>query len=292
MKKLWLACVLAVAVCTGAWATEGGGGAYPNGAEGFMTGALPPPGSYFLDYVMYYTADKMAGPNGDGVVPDFDLDVIANVFRFVYVTKAQVLGGSYAAHVFVPVVDLDVSVPGMSDSKTGLGDIIVDPFILGWHSKNLHCVSGIDVYIPSGNYEAMDLANVSRGYWTIEPVVAVTYLGDGGLDVSAKMMYDFNLENSDTDYTSGQEFHVDYSVAQKIGAFAAGVGGYYYKQTTDDKSDNVAVVENGKGQTLAVGPQVKYDYKNMSFMLKYQFEMETENRPEGDKAWFTFLYAF
>lgn len=30
-----------------ALATEGGGGAYPNGAEDFMAGALPPPGTYF-----------------------------------------------------------------------------------------------------------------------------------------------------------------------------------------------------------------------------------------------------
>jgi hypothetical protein len=37
-----------------AFATEGGGGVYPNGAEDFMSGALPPPGTYFLDYANFY----------------------------------------------------------------------------------------------------------------------------------------------------------------------------------------------------------------------------------------------
>ena len=41
-----------------AHATEGGGGAYHNGAEDFMTGALPPPGNYFINYFNYYSADK------------------------------------------------------------------------------------------------------------------------------------------------------------------------------------------------------------------------------------------
>ncbi|WP_303700226.1 hypothetical protein [Flexistipes sinusarabici] len=28
----------------------GGGGSYPNGAEAFMSGAVPPPGLYFINY--------------------------------------------------------------------------------------------------------------------------------------------------------------------------------------------------------------------------------------------------
>ena len=39
-------------------ATEGGGGAYPNGAEDFMSGALPHPGTYFINYLNYYSAEK------------------------------------------------------------------------------------------------------------------------------------------------------------------------------------------------------------------------------------------
>jgi hypothetical protein len=42
----------------------------------------------------------------------------------------------------------------------------------------------------------------------------------------------------------------------------------------------------------AIGPQAQYNYKNMSFTLKWQYEFEAKNKPEGDKFWFNFVYAF
>ena len=275
------------------YATEGGGGAYPNGAEDFMSGAVPPPGTYFLNYLTYYSANKFRDGNGDSVVPNFDLKVTANVFRFLHVTKTQILGGYWGFHVFVPVVNVDVTLPVGSQSKTGIGDIIVDPFILSWHSKNWHFATGLDIYIPTGAFDKNRLANVGRNYWTFEPIFAFTYLSDNGFEVSSKFMYDFNTKNTDTNYRSGQEFHFDYTVAKKFDNISLGVGGYYYKQITDDKLNGQKVAPDGnKGQAFAIGPQLKYDHKNMSFILKYQKEMSVENRPDGDKFWFKFVYAF
>lgn len=273
------------------FATEGGGGAYPNGAEDFMAGAVPPPGTYFLDYLTYYKADKFK--DGSGNSSPFDLKATVNVFRLLHVTNYKILGGFWGMHIFVPIANVDVTVPGRSQSKTGLGDIIVDPFILSWHWKNFHLVTGLDIYIPTGEYDKNNLANLGRNYWTFEPLVGFTFLSDSGFEVSSKFMYDFNTKNDDTEYKSGQEFHFDYTIAQKFGNFSVGLGGYYYKQMTNDKLNGVKVDPDGfKGQVFAFGPQVKYDYKNMSFILKYQTETSVENRPEGDKFWFKFVYAF
>jgi hypothetical protein len=273
------------------FATEGGGGAYPNGAEDFMSGAVPPPGTYFLDYLTYYKADKLK--DGSGNSSPFDLKVTANVFRLLHVTNYKILGGFWGVQMFVPILNVDVTVPGRSQSKTGLGDIIVDPFILSWHWKNFHLVTGLDIYIPTGEFNKNNLANPGRNYWTFEPVVGATFISDSGFEVSGKFMYDFNTKNDDTEYKSGQEFHFDYTIAQKFGNFSVGLGGYYYKQMTNDKLNGVKVDPDGfKGQVFAFGPQVKYDYKNMSFILKYQTETSVENRPEGDKFWFKFVYAF
>ncbi|MCX7914600.1 MAG: transporter, partial [Thermodesulfovibrionales bacterium] len=110
-----------------ALATEGGGGAYPNGAEDFMAGAVPPPGTYFLNYLTYYKADKFMDNNGKSSIKDFDLKVTANVFRLLHVTNTKILDGNWAIHIFVPVLNVDVSLPFGSKSKKGLGDIIIDP---------------------------------------------------------------------------------------------------------------------------------------------------------------------
>jgi hypothetical protein len=293
----------ALVFAAGAQATEFGGGHYVNGAEDFMAGALPPPGTYFINYLAYYSADRFNDKNGGKQFADFDLNVVGNNLRFVHVTNHKVLGANWGMQLFVPLMYQDVErriasgFPEESDETFGLYDIIIDPILLGWHSKNWHFVAGLDIYVPIGKYDEPDpgelVANPGRNYWTFEPAVAFTYLSDGGFEVSAKFMYDFNTENEDTDYKSGQEFHLDYTVGYHTGPWSLGVGGYYYKQTTSDSGRGVPdFLGDFKGQAIAVGPQVKYDYRNMSFTLKYQTETEVENRPEGDILWAKFLYAF
>jgi hypothetical protein len=283
---------LGVMLVTGtqAWATEGGGGAYPNGAEDFMSGAVPPPGTYFINYFNFYSPGSFRDKDGRKAPFDFDADIYANVFRLIHVTPYKVLGGYWGMHVFLPLVKMDVhKSPGGSGNNAGIGDIIVDPFILSWHGQNWHLATGVDIYCPTGSFDKGRVANVGRNYWTFEPIVSGTYVSDGGYEVSAKFMYDFNTRNTDTDYRSGQEFHVDYTVGKKFGGLSLGAGGYYYQQTTEDKTSGY---NYGKGMTLSVGPQAKYDYKNMSLSFKYLFEVDTENRPQGNNLWAKFVYAF
>ncbi len=286
------------AVCTVAVkATENGGGAYPNGAEGFLTGLVPPPpGIYLVDYSMFYTANDFMDNNGDKVNAPFDLEVWGNIPRIINVTDKHLFGGQWAQHIFIPVLYLDVTTPGGSDDQAGLGDIIIDPFILAWHTKNLHWALGVDTYVPVGAYDKNDIANLGRNYWTFEPVAALTYLSDNGYEASIKLMYDFNTKNHSTDYQSGDEFHFDYTLGKKINNYNIGIGGYYYKQITGD--DGTVLTPAGpvdagdnKGQTIAVGPQVAYQYKGVSFILKYQHEFETENKFEGDKFWLKIVAA-
>jgi hypothetical protein len=283
-------------------ATEGGGSAYHNGAEDFMSGAVPPPGNYYINYFNYYAADKFKDNSGK-TVDGFDLKVAANVSRFIHVTDKQFLGGSWALHAFIPLVYMDVDLeppfpaPPGDDSRASLGDIIIDPFILAWHGANWHAVTGLDIYMPTGNYDKDRKANVGRNYWTFEPIVAATFLPGAGFDISAKLMYDFNTKNDDptnptySEYTSGQEFHADFAVGKKMDNFTGGLAGYYYQQTTDDEADDKKIAGN-RGRVIGFGPALKYDYKNMSFTLKYMLETEAKNRPEGDNFWFKFLYAF
>ncbi len=293
-RMLYLTALLALAVSlvagTRAWATEGGGGAYPNGAEDFMSGAVPPPGTYFINYFDYYSAGSFRDKDGRKTPFEFDADIYANVFRLIHVTKYKILGGYWGMHVFLPLMKVDVhKSPGGSGNNAGLGDIIIDPVILSWHGKNWHLATGVDIYCPTGSFDKGRTANVGRNYWTFEPIIAGTYVSDNGYEVSAKFMYDFNTRNTDTDYRSGQEFHVDYTVGKKFGPLSLGAGGYYYQQTTEDKTGGF---NYGKGMTMAVGPEAKYDYRNMSLVFKYLFEVETSNRPQGNNLWAKFVYAF
>ena len=286
--KSWLAGMMVLGLALQAAATENGGGCYQSGGEGQMTGALPPPGQYFLNYMLYYDADSLRNGAGDREPVDFKADVAAEVARFVNVTPITILGGNWAQHVIVPLVWADVRVtPGPKDKNFGLGDIDVDPFIVGWHKPPFHWIVGLDTYIPVGKYHdsPMSLANIGRNYWTFEPVAAVTYLNEGGQELSAKMMYDFNTENHATDYLSGQEFHTDFVAAQHIDNLTLGVGGFWYYQTTDDKQAGVIVNGGNQGRQIALGPQVGYECGKVGLVLSWDHEFDTKNRSQGDRVW-------
>ncbi len=269
-----------------AFATEGGGGAYSNGAENFFAGALPPPGTYFIDYAAYYTSSKFRDKDGNSAIPGFKLDVAANAFRVLHVSNVQLLGGNWVMHATVPVLKVDVSVPGLSQSKSGLGDLILDPFAIAWHTKNFHAVAALETFVPVGNYNKTDLVNLSRNYWTFEPMFAGTYFTDHGFEISGKLHYDINTKNTATNYRSGQELHLDYTFAQSFGNLSVGLGGYYYKQVTDDKLAGVKVGTDGnRGQVFAWGPVARYQYNKLSFVAAIQSETQARNKPEGNKFW-------
>lgn len=290
---LWAALGLLGGLCSTVQATENGGSSYPMGAENYMSGALPPPGLYAQFFSTHYEADTLRGNRGQKLPVDFRVRANALSPRLIWVTEQKVFDGDLAFHALVPLVDLKVEVNGQSQSKQGLGDIIFGPALGFHHSEKLHSILALDFIAPSGEYDRGDLANIGRNYWVIEPVLAVSYIDPDGLNVDAKTMYDFNQENPATDYRSGQELHVDYAVGWGLGnGWVVGVGGYAYRQTTDDRQ-NGKRIEDNKGRAFAIGPSVKYTSKDGWFLTaKWEQETQVRNRAEGEAYWLKLTVPF
>ncbi len=319
-KKILSLAVAAILLAGSSQVMAGGSQSYPNGAEAFMSGAVPPPGFYFLDYMYYYNADTMKDDNGDDIAAFDDVSVLANVFRFLWMSDKQVLGGNWGMHAFLPILSTDLSFnaavgPEKTDSydDTGVPYVIFSPFVLAWHLQEgkFHIAASMaDVYIPAGQDDG-NMAAVGRNFWTFEPVVALTYLA-GDWEFSAKLMYDFSTSQDDyatvygfeVDRDPGQEFHADYSISYAFSpSFRLGLNGYYYTQTTDDSYDIDTSIpapvqallrddEDNHSTVFAAGPGIWYNYKNMFFSLRNQWEMAAENKTEGYNVWAKFTYAF
>jgi hypothetical protein len=313
------------------FAFAGGGQQYPNGAEAMLIGVAPPPGFYLKDYNFFYHASKLKDNDGNtlslaknGVELD-KLEVFANIPRFIWISKLNLLGGFYGMHLFVPLMikenlDLNVLTPGgpgsIGERRAGIGNLIFAPFIWTWHAKSglLHMISALDIFIPTGQYNKNNLLNIGKNFWTFEPVFAITgFLPQHpNLSGSIKLMYDFNTKNNDflidpttaakignpalaglgTDLTPGQEFHFDYSIEYALTKnFRAGIVGYFYQQTTNDDTD-FGKVENDKGRTFAIGPGFWYNYQRWFFDLHAAFETATKNRPQGYMGLFAITYCF
>lgn len=298
----------------------GGSGSYPNGAEAFLAGAIPPPGFYFINYAYYYGANDMYDDRGHKIDAFDDITVKADVLRFLWISKKKFLGADYGQHLFIPYldVDLDFKVPvGPKNRKhysdSGLPYLIYSPMVLAYHlleGKFHVAISLVDIYVPSGQDDE-NLASVGHNFWTFEPVVGLTYMLNNWA-FSAKLMYDWSTTQDDcptiygfeVDRDPGQEFHADYSISYGFSkALRVGVSGYYYKQTTDDdyqlRSDIPAPVqdllkedEGNQSEVLAYGPGIWYNHKNMFFSLRTQWETEAESKTEGQNFWFKFTYVF
>ncbi len=282
-----ITCMAALSLWAGlAQATEGGGSSYPMGAENYLSGALPPPGLYGQVFLNRYRADSLRDDDGERVPVDFDLSANVIAPRLIWVTGQKLFGGDLAFHGILPLVDLKVELNGQRERNRGLGDAIAGVAVGHHWSEKLHSVVALDVIAPTGRYDRDDMANIGRNYWVAQPVLAVSWMDPDGLNADIKLMYDFNFENPDTDYRSGQELHADYAVGWGLGnGWVLGMGGYAYLQTTDDRQDGDRVADN-KGRVFAIGPSVRYASNSGWFVTaKWQKETEVRNRPEGDAFW-------
>jgi len=298
----------------------GAGQHYPNGSSDIMGGVLPPPGFYWINYLAYISKDKLLNKDGDEELAtpggpaktDFDAGVFVEVPRFVYMSPIKIMGATWGGQIFFPLykADVELKVGGATafdeDSK-GLGDIIFSPLVLAWHlSPNLHMGAAVDIWAPTGNYDRKNPASqiLSKNSSTIEPVWAVSYWIPGGLDVSAKFMYDFNTTNDDyahpgtgatVDMKAGQEFHVDYAVSYALGKedFRAGVSGYYFQQMTDDNLDGDDV-DDSKSKVASIGPTFKWwpGMGKFNVTAKYLKEFGGENIAQGQSVWINSVYVF
>jgi hypothetical protein len=283
-----------------------GGDQSTNGAESWAAGALPPAGDYFLNYAGYWSGDLR---DGGGHKVDFGggqratLNATYDAMRWVHVTDRKLLGADYGFHVIVPVVNLSVSHPafGGRESRLGVGDIVIDPIVLGWHRGDWHTTVGLDIFVPVGHYDENDpRVSIGANYWSFEPVAAVSWLPASGWEASAKVMYNIKTRNDDTQYQSGDELHVDWLLGRTMGQWGLGVAGYYLKQTSSDEVDGQRVAgipgvwsAGRRGEVFAYGPSVKYTTTAGVMLIgQWAYETHVRNRFGGDKFLFKAVVPF
>lgn len=297
-------------------AEEGGSGHYAPGASASFIDALPgKPGLAVANFFSFYDASSEISRVGGLVTAGLDATAYADTLVALYQTPLKLLGGYYAIGMAVPYVWLEVkgevqlTKPGVGtikftkrDTANGFGDITVYPFMLGWTGLggDLKYDVRLGIYVPTGDYKNGDLANLGKNYWTFEPAGSVSYISRKiGLELSAFASVDFNTKNNDTEYRTGDQFHLDVTVAEHLplfgGLIGVGANGFYYQQINGD-SGSGAVLGDFKGRTSGIGPVLSYVTKvwkkDLVAEIKWLPEIHTKNRLEGDYIWFKLAMAF
>ena len=308
----------ALALASNLIAEEGGSGHYSPGQTASFIDALPGyPSLALVNYFTYYDGSvggSRSLPLGGNLAANVNARVYVDTVAAIYETPLGLLGGNYAAGLAIPFGSMTVegnvtragprgrTQTGMaSDTSSGLGDLTVYPFMLGWtNGTDLKYDVRLGVYAPSGEYEQGALANLGKNFWTFEPTLSFSWLSSKiGTEVTLFAGMDFNTENTPTDYQTGIEFHLDGTVAQHLPLFGgfAGVGanGFYYQQITGD-SGSGAVLGSFEGRTVGVGPVLSYVHKirktSLAAELKWLPELDVQNRMKGDWIWFKLALVF
>lgn len=318
-------CLLKYGVLLGAFlftavviAEEGGSGHYTPGSMASSIDGVPQQATFLtrlniLNYDATFKDNELRVPIAGVVATEVDVKSQAVGLTILWRPEWGQLGErwSYAMSTTIPVMSLDVKAtvlpPGLangvrrSDSDSGLGDILVQPVMLNQHiSKAWNMNYRVTVYAPTGDYEVGRLANTGKNYWSVEPTVASIYLNpETGREFSMFAGVTFNDENSDTNYQSGDQAHIESTLMQHLplwgGNGGFGVSAYWYQQITGD-SGSGANFGDFKAKTIGAGPLVTYGFKaggiDITAELKWLHEFDTERRAEGDTVFLKLLTKF
>lgn len=258
---------------------------YVNGVEGIKAGTLPPPGIYGRLYGVYYKSDTMRDSGGDKMDVDFDLSVWALVPRVIWVSKYEILGGNFFADAILPVLKTDVSIGAMAvdDSKTGIGDICVEPLGISWHGDRFDAAVAAGGYIPTGLYDKDNMASPGKDMWTAMLTAGGTVYADAEKTWSASVLarYEVHSEKNDAEYTPGNDFHFEWGLGKTIfKTVDVGMAGYCSWQVTDDSGNEG---DTGKSRVFAAGPEVSVFIPSQVLFVSARVlgEFEARNKSEG-----------
>ena len=272
-------------------ATEYGFSEYFLGLTIPMSGYIPPPGIYFQDTFFLYqgSREKLA------------VNLVTDIAQVAYYLDADVLGGTFGVVATIPFLGDRNSVPALARDAAGnlwptrlhqeIASISDTDYsaVLGWHAGENNWCLVLTGFAPTGNYSANPNRFVQTGLNrpALDIKGAYTFLSlQTGTEVSAALGMTINALNTKTDYQSGAELHFEWALNQHFPfGLAAGVGGYFYQQITNDYGSG-DTLGPFRGRVAAVGPLLSYTVKagdqEVNLSGRWFHEFAAENRTQGD----------
>ena len=148
---------LAGAAALAAWLAAGNAwadGHYTPGVEGLQGASVPGPGVYYLGYLVNYDIDSLRAPGSSADIPGRNTGTVtALANRVVWMTGHKLLGADYGMETIVPVMrtSLTFNTPGISDSRSGVGDVYLGPLVLGWHGPQWDAVAAAGMWLDTAS---------------------------------------------------------------------------------------------------------------------------------------------
>ncbi len=175
---------------------------------------------------------------------------------------------------------------GQSDTASNLFDLYFSPIIAGYHfSETSHMALSLNIWAPTGKYNANDMANPSLNNWTFIPQAAYTKIfPESGFQFDTVAAVQFYTRNNATDYRNAPVFSLDVMGRKTFSnGVSAGLILGTQQQLGSDKGPTADRLNGFKGRDWALGPIVTYDTKladkrSLSLSLRWVPTISSTNR--------------
>jgi hypothetical protein len=277
--------LLAFAFAFAAPATAQVRGVYPTGMNATNAGVAPAPGWTYSNLFIANSRDERVGPHGETLATG-EQSVLLDLNTFTWGTKDPVFAGARfgaTATVIFSRNSLESDVQGSLGGGGGLGDLFIQPAILGWTKGQYDWRVAYGMVAPTGHFEAGADDNVGAGYWThaLSSGFTVRSAEERRSSVSAFLMYELHGKQETTDVRPGDTLTLDGSWMVAPARWAArraqlGVVGYAQWQVSDKRgpdvtpeqaSDRYRVYALGLGGSMALG-----DRSGLAFRFFQEFD--------------------
>ncbi len=179
---------------------------------------------------------------------------------------------------------------GQSDTASNLFDLYFSPIIAGYHfSETSHMALSLNIWAPTGKYNADDMANPSLNNWTFIPQVAYTKIfPESGFQLDTVAGVQFYTRNNATDYRNAPLFSMDLMGRKMFSnGISAGLILGTIQQLGSDSGPTADRLNGFKGRDWALGPIVTYDKKladkrSLSLGLRWVPTISSKNRLDSN----------
>jgi hypothetical protein len=256
------------------------------GSVGLDAGTQPDEGVYAGDRFFYFSADRLRDRNGDPVpVKGLEIGAYANVIGLSGTLKPE--GLPYLSAAFaVPVarVSTKADLPPTDIAAFGLGDIFVQPLMVGWRSPRFDTVASYSFYAPTGQINRKGLG---QPQWTQQFSMGGTLFFDNerAFRLSALASYNLYHQKIGIDITRGSTVQVQGGLGGRLFQVVDfGLVGYALWQVADDRGSDLPLALRGaREQVFGLGPEIGITIPALRARLtaRYEWDLGAQSRPEG-----------
>jgi hypothetical protein len=260
------------------------------------SGIVPPTSDWIFSVSSIYYEGSLGNsktlPIGNTVSAGLDYHISYTILNAVKTWGITAGGWNFASSFGVPFQYTSISsFHGLlpDDSGTQFTDIFFTPVVAGYHlTKTDHIALSVQMYAPTGAYNANRLANPGLNTWTFIPTVAYTkLLPEHNIELSANYGVEFYTPNNETHYHNAPVSVLDLLALKRFtGGWGVGVVGGWIQQLGDDTGGLANLTGGTAGHSVGIGPMAIWSGKlsntPVSASLRWVNEFAVRNRPKGN----------